>query len=293
MRPYRFAFLLAGMLLAACAQHVNAPAGRTPLPETRFRVEQGVVFKKGADGTRRLYADLYTPITLGPYPTVLAVPGGGWEGGHPKDMRFVAEYLAQRGLAVMAIQHRGAGGGVGLGEQIADLHAALRWIRSKASAHRLDTERLAVLGFESGGHLGAMLALAQSARRPLPGLPRDPSLPPLRAVVAGGAALNLLPAADRPEARRLLPDTSERTLRQASPVFAAHAEAPPFFLFHGDRDGRWPIAGAEAMLTELQQLGVHAELYRMKGRGHTTTYLTVSGALSAAAEFLWRELEPY
>lgn len=293
MRPHRTALLLTGLLLAACAQHINAPAERTPLPETRFRVEQGVVFKEGAHEAQRLYADIYTPITLGPYPTVLAVPGGGWEGGHPKDMRFVAEYLAQRGLAVMAIQHRPVGDGVGLAEQVADLHAALSWVRSNASAHRLDTERLAVLGFESGGHLGAMLALAQSARRPLPGVPRDASLPPVRAVVAGGAALNLLPAADRIELRRLLPDTSEQMLRQASPVFAAHAEAPPFFLFHGDRDGRWPIAGAEAMFTELQQLGVRAELYRMKGRGHTTTYLTVSSALTAAAEFLWRELERY
>ena len=293
MRPQTLVLLLAGALLAGCAQHVNAPAERTPLPETRFRVEQGVVFREGADGAQPLHADLYTPITLGPYPTVLAVPGGDWEGGHPKDMRFLAEYLAQRGLAVMAIQHRGAGDGIGLSEQLQDLHAALRWIRSNASAHRLDTERLAVLGFESGGHLGAMLGLAQSARRPLPDLPRDASLPPVRAVVAGGAALNLLPAGDRPEVRRLLPDTSEKTPRKASPVFVAHAEAPPFFFFHGDRDGRWPIAGAEAMLAELDQFGVRAELYRMKGRGHTTTYLTVSSALAAAAEFLWRELERY
>lgn len=293
MRPHTLVFLFAAALLAGCAQHINAPAERTPLPETRFRVEQSVVFREGADGAQPLHADLYTPITLGPYPTVIAIPGDDWEGGHPKDMRFVAEYLAQRGLAVMAIQHRGAGGGVGLSEQLQDLQAALRWVRSNASAHRLDTERLAALGFESGGHLAAMLAIAQSARRPVPGVPRDASLPPVRAVVAGGAALNLLPAGDRPEVRRLLPDTSEQTLRQASPVFAVHAEAPPFFFFHGDRDGRWPIAGVEAMLTELEQLGVRAELYRMKGRGHTTTYLTVSSALTAAAEFLWRELERY
>lgn len=293
MPPHMSVLLFAAALLAGCAQHVNAPTERTPLPETRFRVEQGVVFSEGADGAQALHADVYTPITLGPYPTVLAIPGDGWDGGHPKDLRFVAEYLAQRGLAVIAIEHRGAGGGVGLSEQLQDVHAALRWMRRNASSRRLDTERLAVLGFGSGGHLAAMLGLAQSAQRALPGLPRDPSLPPVRAVVAGGAPLNLLPAGDRADVRRLLPDVSEQTLRQASPVFAAHAEAPPFFFFHGGRDGRWPIAGAEAMLNELEHFGIRAELYRMEGRGHATVYLTVGGALTAAAEFLWRELERY
>lgn len=290
----RFPFVaaFAAALLAGCAQHVNAPAERTPLPETRYRVEQAVVYREFDDG-RQLHADLYTPITLGPYPTVIAIPGGGWDGGHAKDLRFAAEYLAQRGLAVMAVAHRAAGQGAGLDEQLDDVQAALRWVRSHASEHRLDPERIGVIGFESGGHLAALLGLAQSARRPLPGLSRDASLPPVRAVVAGGAPMNLLPAGDRAEVRRLLPDTSEPALRRASPVFQAHAQAPPFFLFHGESDGRWPIEGAEAMLSELDQVGVDAELYRLKWRGHTTTYLTVGGALTAAAGFLWRELGDY
>lgn len=283
---------LVAALLAGCAQHVNAPTERTPLPETRYRVEQSVVYHEG-DGGEVLHADVYTPITLGPYPTVIAVPGGGWEGGSAKDMRFAAEYLAQRGLAVMAVGYRGTESGAGLSQQLAGMQAALRWVRDHASEHRLDPERIGLLGFESGGHLAALAGLAQSADRPLRGLTRDVSLPPVRAVVAGGAPLNLLPAGDRREVQRLLPDVTAETLRDASPVFALHPQAPSFFLFHGESDNRWPIEGAEATLAELDELGVGGELYRMKWRGHTTTYLTVGSALTAATEFLWRELAPY
>lgn len=282
--------LLVGLLAGCGTTHLNAPTEATAVPETRYRVERGIVYS-GGDAGPELRADVYTPITLGPYPTLLMVPGGGWEGGSPGDMAVAAEYFAARGIAVVAVAHRGAGAGVGLSEQLQDLHAALRWMRRNAAVHRFDMQRLAAFGFESGGHLAALLGLAQSARQPLPGLPRDVSLPPLRAVVAGAAPLNLLPAADRADVRRLLPDTAERSLMQASPVFAAHAEAPPFFLFHGGRDSRWPIDGAEAMFAELEQRGVPVELYRMKGRGHTTTYLTVGSALAVAAEFLWRELD--
>ena len=93
---------------------------------------------------------------------------------------------------------------------------------------------------------------------------------------------------DTPALRALLQGNGEAARRMASPVHRMHAAAPPFFLFHGTRDAEVPIAQAEAMAETLTEQGVRVEFYRMELRGHTTTYLTVTGALQAAAQFLWR-----
>ena len=280
------AMLVLAGLLSACAQHLNAPVQATPMPETRFRANDPVRITP-ADSVPVLYAYLYTPVTLGPYPSIVTIPGGGWTDGDATDMRFVAEYLAQRGFAVLAIEHRPAAQG-GLEQVLADLHAGMRWMVRNARAHRLDMQRVGLLGFESGGHLAALLALAQNAQPPLSGLPRDAMLPAIRAVVAGGAPMDLTTFDDTPALRALLQGNGEAARRMASPVHRMHAAAPPFFLFHGTRDAEVPIAQAEAMAETLTEQGVRVEFYRMELRGHTTTYLTVTGALQAAAQFLWR-----
>lgn len=289
MRPIRLlATALVALLAAGCARHVNAPAEAMPMPETRFRVDTGVRFTP--DGAEpALFADVYTPVTLGPYPTIVIVPAGRWETGRARDMRFVAEYLAQRGFAAVAVEHRPASRG-DLDAQLGDLLDALRWIDREARSRRLDMQRVGLVGFESGGHLATLLTLSQSAAQPLPGLARDAALPPIRAVVAGGAPLDLAAMADNPDVSGLMGAADAEALRRASPLHRVHAQAPPFFLFHGTTDGYVPVAQAEAMVTRLERHGVPVQLYRMSLRGHTTTYLTVSGALQAGARFLWRHV---
>lgn len=285
----RLGFILSAMLLillGGCAQHLNAPSQPTPMPETRFRAYEPQRFNSEQRAVA-LHTYLFTPVTLGPYPTIVVIPGGDWEHGDAADMRFVGEYLAQRGFAVVAIEHRPASIGR-LEAVLDDIRAGLRWTVRNAREYRLDMQRVGMLGFESGGHLAALVALAQSAPQPPAGVARDPSLPPLRAVVAGGAPMDL-PALDASSGlRALLPAATDSALREASPLSIVHADAPPFFLFHGTRDAKVPIAQAEAMTKALTERGVKVEFYRMELRGHTTTYLTVTGALQSAAQFLWR-----
>lgn len=282
-------FVLSAMLfilLGGCAQHINAPSQPTPMPETRFRAYEPQRFSPESSAAE-LHAYLFTPVTLGPYPTIVVIPGGDWEHGDAADMQFVGEYLAQRGFAVVAIEHRPASTGQ-LETLLDDIRAGLRWTARNAREYRLDMQRVGLLGFESGGHLATLVALAQSAPQPPAGVARDPSLPPVRAVVAGGAPMNLPALEASSGLRAVLPAATDSALRAASPLSMVHADAPPFFLFHGTRDAKVPIAQAESMTTALTELGVKVEFYRMGLRGHTTTYLTVTGALQAAAQFLWR-----
>lgn len=281
---------LIALLLSACAQHVNRPEQDVPLPETRYRVATIEDFT--AAGTPyQLDAKLYTPISLGPFPTVIVVGGRGWRGASPHEGEFIAQYFAGRGFAVMNIAHRSLRDAA-FPAQLDDLRDAVRWLDTHASEHGLDMGRLVLLGFESGAHLVSLLALSQNGRGD--GLlgRHDPSLPPVRAVIAGGTPSDLTTLGDKESVALLLEQVGRQGVSAAevSPLYRVHAGAPPFFLFHGTTDGRVPIEQSEAMLQALDTHGVSVELYRMRLRGHTTGYLTMPGALRAASEFLWREV---
>ena len=58
---------------------------------------------KGA-GASALRGDFYRPCGDGPFPAVVAVPGGGWLRGRRQALRFWGEQLAMAGLAFFAIE---------------------------------------------------------------------------------------------------------------------------------------------------------------------------------------------
>lgn len=270
--------------ITGCARHINAPEEVVPLPETRFRVDPGVRFT--SEDAPALFADVYTPVSIGPFPTIVAIAGMDWRDGRARDLRFIGEFFAQKGFAVVAIEHRSVTDG-GLPMVMQDLHTALRWVQGNARNYRFDTQRLGLLGFSSGGHLAALQGLLLSTSKPSPLMSAGAGLPPIRAVVAGGAPLDLTRMSDNADVIRML---GGMAASDASPMQQLHDAAPPFFLFHGGSDQRVPFAHAEAFFADLQGRGVPSELYRMHWRGHATTYMTVSGALQAAAIFLWRHV---
>ena len=140
------------------------------------------------DSVPVLYAYLYTPVTLGPYPSIVTIPGGGWTDGDATDMRFVAEYLAQRGFAVLAIEHRPAAQG-GLEQVLADLHAGMRWMVRNARAHRLDMQTGRPPRFsKAGGIWRRYWRWLRTPSRRSAGCQETPCCPPSVLFVAGGCA---------------------------------------------------------------------------------------------------------
>lgn len=95
---------------------------------------------------------------------------------------------------------------------------------------------------------------------------------------SGGKLLRQLMGARQDEA----PDA----YRAASPISHVHADAPPFFLFHGTLDQTVPFEHARELYEALLEHGVHAELYRMRLRGHVTSFLLRGGAMRNAVAFL-------
>lgn len=108
-----------------------------------------------------LKGDLYLPQGTGPFPILVAAPGGAWRICARAGLRQWSLYLAARGYAVFAIDYRvSTPVRKAFPEAVRDVIAAVRFIRGSAAKHGTDPARIALLGTSAGAHLAALAALA-------------------------------------------------------------------------------------------------------------------------------------
>jgi acetyl esterase/lipase len=108
-----------------------------------------------------LVGDLYLPADPGPPgPVLLAVHGGGWQGGDRKSFSQWGTYLASRGCALFAIKYRLVRkGSKAYPEAVDDIRAAVRFVRQQAAELGVDPQRIGLFGTSAGAHLVALAAL--------------------------------------------------------------------------------------------------------------------------------------
>src|SRR5258708_27365335 len=168
MPGLRSAVMVALCLWAAAprAAEAQAPPGEI---DTRPGLEYGV-----HDGVS-LVGDLYMPKAPGKYPLLIAVHGGGWQGGSRYAYRLWGPYLAQRGYALFTIDYRLAKPSQkSFPEAVHDVRAAIQFARSKAVDLHFDPERIGLIGDSVGAQLAALAALAGDSSSFGPGYPADP-----------------------------------------------------------------------------------------------------------------------
>jgi acetyl esterase/lipase len=223
-------------------------------------VVRGVEFAAG--GNRPLTLDVYRPVPGGRAPVLVQIYGGAWQRGAPADDEVFASYFASRGHVVFAIDYRHAPESQ-WPAQIADVRAALTWIRAHAGDYEGDPARLALVGRSAGAQLALMTAYLEGASR-------------VSAVVSYYGPTNLAegwrvpPRPDPLGVRAVLesylggtPDEVPDRYRAASPVTQVSAAAPPTLLVYGTRDHvvearfgrelheRLRAAGATSVLLEI------------------------------------------
>lgn len=279
--------LLVCLLLACCAIHLNDPGRDLSFPQTGHVVLADQHFSP-PDWPQALYADVYIPEgDRAAWPAVLVVHGGGWERRSRDDMTSISERLADRGFVAVNIDYRFAPEYC-FPAQLHDLQIAYRWMGEEAARLRIDPDRIAGLGFSSGAHLVALAGLVAGTDSALNaeygpkdggyfavvvgGIPSDFSL------FSGGKLLQQLMGARQDEA--------PEAYAAASPVTHVHDDAPPFFIFHGTLDQTVPFEHARVLYEALLEHGVHAELFRMRLRGHVTSFLFRGDAMQSAIAFL-------
>ncbi|MBO2450236.1 alpha/beta hydrolase [Actinomadura barringtoniae] len=212
----------------------------------------------------------------GTQPGLVLLHGGLWNGGSKKDWKSTAQWYAKQGFAVFAVDHRFNTDAAWPAPRD-DAFAAVRWIRSHAGSFRLDRNRIAVLGAQSGGELAAQLGTRGGGVRAVVGL--SPIASP---ELAYTSAQTTAASATRRKLRDqtvVLGDCSMATnearcharYRDMNPATYASGDDAPMYLVHSAGDPI-PVRHSEQLRDALVQHG-----------DRDVTVRTVSGKASGGA----------
>ncbi len=107
--------------------------------------------------------DLLLPEGEGPFPLVILLHGGGFKFGD-KQMPIVQKMftLTDAGYAVATVNYRMSDEAV-FPAAVADVKAAVRFLRANAAEYDLDAERFAIWGESAGAYLAVMSAVTDDA----------------------------------------------------------------------------------------------------------------------------------
>jgi len=222
---------------------------------------------------------------------VLLLPGGGYGFvSYDNEGTEQTAWLNARGITAFILLYRlpGEGWSDRARVPLQDAQRAIRLIRADAARWRIDSRRVAVLGFSAGGHLAGSLATrhaeatygpvdradALSARPDIAGM-MYPVVSMAAPFAHGGSRDNLLGR-----------NASEAARGAASVERAVTADTPAAFLLHAGDDPVVPVANSLALYEALRTAGRPVDLHLFAEGGHGFAY-GIPPALPAAA---WPEL---
>ena len=243
-----------------------------------FEIREGLTYGPN----ERNDLDLFLPKDDGRSlrPAVIVIHGGAWRGGDKKDMRILAEPLAQRGYVVAVINYRLAPKW-NYPAQLDDCQRAVRWLRKNAKEFRVDPKRFGAAGASAGGHLALLLGTREV---------RDDSDPELKGVSSKVQCVlsifgptdftdeRYVQASKNPIAGRALIDflgkpydEAPEIWKEASPIHHVSPDDAPTFIIHGDQDFLVPLDQSVKFAEAMKKVGVEVQLVVIKGMGHGPT----------------------
>ena len=115
-------------------------------------------------GGRDLKLDAFYPKKAAAAPAILIIHGGGWRTGNRTQHYPLAQHLAALGYVCFTPEYRLSTEAL-YPAAVYDLKAALRWVHAHAGQYRIDTSKIAVLGFSAGGELAAFIGTTNNDQR--------------------------------------------------------------------------------------------------------------------------------
>ena len=180
-------------------------------------------------------------------------------------------FLRDRGFAVASVDFRSSNE-ARFPADVYDIKAGIRFLRAKASEYGYRSERIAIVGAPSGGHLAALVGVT-NGEKALEGTEGDdPPVLCVQAIVSyfGASDLTTILAQSTPAGLEVRKPALERLLgappeqvpdfaRQARPIFHVDRNDPPVLLLHGDQDTRMPLNQVYELPWAYEQVGRHVD----------------------------------
>jgi acetyl esterase/lipase len=280
IQQYRIGIATVGVLIAAIAAIAYMMNGSFKeevdevyysvfsklLVEPQMRVvadkKQNIQYCNTSSRLQRL--DVYTPKNVEQtIPVVVYIHGGGWGGGD-KINDIVTDYgaeIVKNNMALVSVNYRFAPAST-YPAQSNDIECAITYLKAHASELHIDMTRIGLFGDSAGGQLAAMAAF------------NSPNKQLVKAVVEFygtsdmWAQITRKPRPDKEAIHYVGSATNETLAKAASPLYANHAGAPPFLLFHGLNDKTIHYDTAVKYAEKLKQDGVDATLVGVQSANH-------------------------
>ncbi|MGI5418175.1 alpha/beta hydrolase [Actinomadura luteofluorescens] len=183
-------------------------------------------------------------------PVMIHVHGGGYSGGHKNSQSLPLLYrLAGQGWVCVSANYRLRPASQHP-DHLIDLKKIIAWVREHAHEYGADPTTLFVAGSSAGGHMAGLAALTQNDPAFQPGFENADTS------VTGAIYLNGWYGTYFGQG----PDSS--------PLAHITADAPPFFLAHGDKDTLVPVADARHFADQLRQISTAPVVYAELKGGH-------------------------
>jgi acetyl esterase/lipase len=199
--------------------------------------------------------------TRRPRPILLQVHGGAWILGSKNEQGIpLMQRMASHGWLCAAIDYRLSPHAT-FPDHVVDVKRAIRWLKEHAAEHGADPDFIVVTGGSAGGHLSSLAALTPNAPEFQPGFEDVDTRVQGCVAFYGVYDFTNRDGVYRHDGlqRVLTQHVMKRRLEdarplyeQASPLYRVNAEAPPFFLVHGDFDSLVPVAEARGMYAALR-----------------------------------------
>lgn len=250
---------------------------------------------------KALKLDLYLPEGID-HPSLLVwVHGGAWQFGN-KDKVPMA--FVENGFATASLDFRQATEAP-FPANVYDIKAAIRFLRAKAADYGYRTDKIAIGGDSSGGHLAALIGVTNN-EKDLEGsegeFPEQSSS--VQAILDYYGASDLMTilrqstphglSVREPALKLLLgalPDDVPDLAKQASPVAHVDEHDPPLFLLHGDQDPQMPVNQALELEGVYQSKNLDVFLDVVHGGFHGGSQFYEGEHLKLALAFLHRTID--
>ncbi len=203
-------------------------------------------------------------------PTLLQIHGGAWILGSKNEQGLpLMMQMASRGWVCVSVDYRLSPHAT-FPDHLIDLKRAIQWIHEHGPEYGANPDFVVATGGSAGGHLASLVALTANDPLLQPGFENiDTSV---RACVPFYGVYDFTDRHNVYRHRGLAELLEKRVMKaalheaqeaydQASPMSRVHADAPPFFVIHGDKDTLVPVAEARNFYSDLRKLSSQPVAY--------------------------------